>query len=358
MVEVGSDDKVHSVAKIAVLTAALEAEGFTATQALDGTGLRPDDLASAATRVSLRQIVRCCENALQLSADPQFAYRAGLRMHVSSYGMYGFAILSSTSFRQTMRFVEKYHQLSAPLVDIAFKEEGGSGAWIISPLSHPSVHSRLYRFLVELQFGIHASVHRDIMGSSFSPRELRAAFDAATGEGRTCEILGCSLAFDQPDNRFVFDGQWLDKTPDLGAQITYSTIVGLCDQLLDDMHLRVGIVGRVRQHLLVNLARPTSFEAIVRHMNMTTRTLSRKLRDENTSFRDLVQELKTHAAIKYLRDTELTVEEIASALGFSDAANFRQSFRRWTNSAPSDFRSGAESAEAGARPGPPQPGAE
>ena len=113
MVEVGSDDKVHSVAKIAVLTAALEAEGFSATQALDGTGLRPDDLTSAATRVSLRQIVRCCENALQLSADPQFAYRAGLRMHVSSYGMYGFAILSSTSFRQTMRFVEKYHQLSA-----------------------------------------------------------------------------------------------------------------------------------------------------------------------------------------------------------------------------------------------------
>jgi AraC-like DNA-binding protein len=278
-------------------------------------------------------------------------------MHVSSYGMYGFAILSSTSFRQTMRFVEKYHQLSAPLVDISFKEEDGSGAWIISPLSHPSVHSRLYRFLVELQFGIHASVHRDIMGSSFSPRELRAAFDAATGEGRTCEILGCSLAFDQPENRFLFDGQWLDKTPDLGAQITYSTIVGLCDQLLDDMHLRVGVVGKVRQHLLVNLARPTSFEAIARHMNMTTRALSRKLRDENTSFRDLVQELKTRAAIKYLRETDLTVEEIASALGFSDAANFRQSFRRWTNSAPSDFRSGAETAAAGARPDPPQPGA-
>ena len=123
MVEVGSDDKVHSVAKIAVLTAALEAEGFSAAQALDGTGLRPDDLASPATRVSLRQIVRCCENALQLSTDPQFAYRAGLRMHVSSYGMYGFAILSSTSFRQTMRFAEKYHQLSAPLVDISFKKE-------------------------------------------------------------------------------------------------------------------------------------------------------------------------------------------------------------------------------------------
>ena len=43
-------------------------------------------------------------------------------------------------------------------------------------------------------------------------------------------------------------------------------------------------------------------------------------------------------AIKYLRDTELTIEEIADALGFSDAANFRHAFRRWTKGAPQEFR--------------------
>ena len=346
MVEVGPDDKIHSVAKLVALTAALQAEGISPEQALEGANLSAGDLLSVATRVSQRQIVRCCDNALSLSADPHLAYRAGLRLHVSSYGMYGFAMLSSTSYRQTMRFAEKYHQLGAPLVDVAFKEEGSSAAWIISPLSHPNVHSRLFRFLVELQFGIHASLHRDVMGSSFSPRELRAAFDATAGETDRCEMLGCPLVFDQPDNRFVFDGQWLDRTPDLGSANTYSSIVGLCDQLLDDMHLRVGLVGKVREHLLVNLARPTSFDAIARHMDMTTRTLSRKLQAENASFRGLVEELKTRAAIKYLRDTELTVEEIASALGFSDAANFRQSFRRWTQRTPSDFRNRAETPSA------------
>jgi AraC-like DNA-binding protein len=43
-------------------------------------------------------------------------------------------------------------------------------------------------------------------------------------------------------------------------------------------------------------------------------------------------------AIKYLRDTNLTVEAIAESLGFSDAANFRQAFRRWTKAAPHAFR--------------------
>ena len=71
---------------------------------------------------------------------------------------------------------------------------------------------------------------------------------------------------------------------------------------------------------------------------MGERTLRRKLREEGTSFRELVDQLRMDMAIKYLRDTDLTVEAISESLGFSDAANFRQAFRRWTNAAPQAYR--------------------
>ena len=45
-----------------------------------------------------------------------------------------------------------------------------------------------------------------------------------------------------------------------------------------------------------------------------------------------------HLAIEYLRKTRMTNDEIASRLGYSDAANFRHAFRRWTFRQPSDFR--------------------
>jgi AraC-like DNA-binding protein len=48
--------------------------------------------------------------------------------------------------------------------------------------------------------------------------------------------------------------------------------------------------------------------------------------------------LRRDIAIRYLRETDLTVEDIAESLGFSDAANFRQAFRRWTNAAPYEFK--------------------
>lgn len=202
----------------------------------------------------------------------------------------------------------------------------------------PDIDATLYRFLVELQFGVHTTLHRDIMGPSFSPRVLEMTYSPHADMKSEANVFGCPLVFGQAENKFVFDRKRLDDVPELGNRITYTWVVALCDQLLDELALRVGIAGKVREFLLVNIARPTSFDAVARHLKMTTRTLRRKLRDENTSFRDILSELKAQVAIKYLRDTELTIDDVAASLGFSDAANFRHAFRRWTKSAPNDFR--------------------
>ena len=84
--------------------------------------------------------------------------------------------------------------------------------------------------------------------------------------------------------------------------------------------------------------RPKKFEYVAQSLNMSARTLRRKLHDENSSFRQLVDELRRDMAIRYLRDTALTVEDIAETLGFSDAANFRQAFRKWTKATPHEFK--------------------
>ena len=115
-------------------------------------------------------------------------------------------------------------------------------------------------------------------------------------------------------------------------------MVGLCDELQRELAQRVGVAGQVRKSLLATIGRRVDFDEIASQLGMPARTLRRKLQEQETSFCELVGELKSHLAIKYLRDTEMTVEDIAHALGFSDAANFRQAFRRWTETAPQDFR--------------------
>src|SRR6202022_3116053 len=116
-----------------------------------------------------------------------------------------------------------------------------------------------------------------------------------------------------------------------------------------ELKLNTGVAGRVREIFLANLGQPTNFERVAGHLKMSSRTLRRKLEQEGTSFRELIDELRAHAAIKYVRDTNLTIEDIAFALGFSDAAAFRHAFRPWTKSAPHEYRRGRIDIEPAAR---------
>jgi AraC-like DNA-binding protein len=338
MIRPGPDEKIYPVVKIATILELLSQQGVALAEALVGVHLSSRAISSPTTRVSLNQVIACYRNALKLSRDPRFAYHAGLRFHVSSYGMFGFAMLSSMNFRQTMHFAVSYHELATPLAEVSFKEADNSGVWTIVPVPHPHVDASLYRFLVELQFGIHLSLHREIMGPEFAPSELHVTYGPPENAPSYPELFGCPVRFGQSENKFLFETHWLDGVPKLGNEITYAAVLKLCDEMMEELQLHIGLVGKVRQVLLVNLMRPTSFEAVADYLHLSTRTLRRRLVDENTSFRKLVDELRMQMAIKYLRDTNLTIEDIAHALGFSDAANFRHAFRRWTKSAPQQFR--------------------
>ncbi len=71
---------------------------------------------------------------------------------------------------------------------------------------------------------------------------------------------------------------------------------------------------------------------------MSERSLRRRLAEEGVSLSELKDELRLQLAIELLRDTRLTMEDIAESLAFSDAASFRRAFRRWTGEAPQDYR--------------------
>jgi AraC-like DNA-binding protein len=338
MTKLGPSEKVYPVVKIAMVVDGLRDEGVSPKDAPAGIHLSETQLTSPAVRVSANQVIQSYGNAIKLSRNPHFAYHTGLRFHVSTYGMYGFAILSSTDFRRTMAFAVEYHQLAAPLVDVQFLERDKLAAWAMIPFPYPQVDGQLYKFIVELQAGVHLSLHRDIMGQLFCPSELHFTFGRPRGAQKDVEVFGCPVLYGQAENRLIFDANWLNGTPNFGNEVTYSEVLQLCDKLLGELKLNTGMAGRVREIFLANLGQPTSFERIAGRLKMSSRTLRRKLEQEGTSFRELIDELKAHAAIKYVRDTDLTIEDIAYALGFSDAAAFRHAFRRWTKSAPHEYR--------------------
>lgn len=338
MINPGPDDRIYPRNKLATILESLASESVSATDALRRTRLPPNALCASGTRVSFNQMIEACRNAAQLSHDPHFAFHTGLRFHVTTYGMFGFAILSSATMRQALTFALRYHQLSTPLCDFSFREEHGRGKWTLTPFPHPRIDSALYRFIVELESAAALTLTRDVMGSSFVAREVRFRFAPPRDASLYPQMYGCAVLFSQRENQCVFDASWLERAPQLGNAITYAEVVKLCDVLLDEMRLRIGLSGKVREVLLLNMMKQVSLEAVAKQLHVTARTLRRKLRQEDTSFRRLVDDLRLRLSIRYLRETDLAIGEVAHSLGFSDDASFRHAFRRWTNAAPAEFR--------------------
>jgi AraC-like DNA-binding protein len=332
------NQKLYGVSKIAVLVESLRREGVAPSKALQGVGLNERELHRADTRVSVNQIMGICRNALSLSRDPHFAYRAGMGIHLSTYGMYGFAILSSTTFRQGIAFALKYHQLAIPLVDLSWSEEGGRGTWSLIPIEGLHLADALWNFVVELELAIVLSLHRDYIGRAFSPLQVRLPFPAPPDARVYPDMFGCPVVFGQAQAGLILDSKWLAGEPQFGNEIAHLELVRLCDELLEEFRLRVGIAGRVREILLVNRMSMIRAAEVAKQLHMTERTLRRRLRAEKTSFRKVLAELRMRVAMKYLRDTGLSVGEIAHSLGFSEDSSFRQAFRRWSKVPPRSFR--------------------
>ncbi len=330
----GADDRVHTAVKIVAIRDALGREGVPAAAALAGTPLDPDAPVTAATRVSLSDILRVCANATRLTSSEHFALHVGCSLHVASYGQYGFGLLSGTNYRGIIDFATRYHLISAPLVSISFEEVQGMAAWVVELIPHPLVDADVYRYILEMQYGQTLTLHRELMGQHFAFDRLDVKWSALSNAKRSAAVLGCHLEFERPRNRFIFQSAWLEKEAHLGNPVTLSEVVGLCDLRMKEIDETVGMTGRVRAALLRTRLLPRSIESVADEFGTTARTLRRRLAVEGTTFRDIQDALRRDLALSFLHEKGRTVEEIAFALGFSDASNFRHAFRRWTSRRP------------------------
>ena len=286
LVHVGINEKVHDSTKLAAVFDALLSQGLSAEEILRGVGVAPERVHSPKTRISLKQLTTAYQNALLLSADKHLPYRIGTTIHVSTYGMYGYALLSCPDFRKAMEFAARYHALAAPLAAIEFSEDHEGAIWRIEPASHGVADRRLYRFIAELQIGVHISLMRDVMGPAFVPKEISLAYPQAHDFGLTAELVGCDVRFARPANQIIFESKWLDQTATLGNKTTHTAILALCDDMLEDLRLRIGAAGRIRAILLRDIANPPTFRVTAKLLGINARSLRRQLQQQAFHFED------------------------------------------------------------------------
>lgn len=81
-----------------------------------------------------------------------------------------------------------------------------------------------------------------------------------------------------------------------------------------------------------------SIDKIAEDINLSKRTLQRRLQQQQANFAQLRDTMRFHHAIKFLIDDHMSVDAVSKALDFSDRTSFTNAFKRWTGLSPSVFR--------------------
>jgi len=331
---------VYTPQRIAAVVDVLSKDGISASRALNGTDLSSSDLKSPHTRVSYRQVEAVFRNAIRLSKDPTIALRAGERMNAAAYGIYGYALLSSPTRADCIDFVTKYGRSIGALADVELLRQGNTATCIFEPLLSRNPMDDIYRFALEFAFATYQTISRDLYGASFRFSGLRVTYPPPSHAGIYRRMFRCPVQFDQPRNELEFETAWIDH-PTVCPDSRTNTMLGeMCGRIIDHVHQDGGIAAAIRRTLVEHHGHFPGMEAIAAELSMHPRTLRRKLEAQQLSYRQIVSDMRMRLAIEYLRNTRMTNDEIAARLDYSDAANFRHAFARWTGKSPSDFRYG------------------
>lgn len=152
-------------------------------------------------------------------------------------------------------------------------------------------------------------------------------------------LLHCPISFDADYHSVSFNARHL-KAPVIRNERELVAFLSVAPyHLIIKPVARDGSVSaRIQEMLADNLIEPPDFEALTSRLNMSARTLRRRLEKEGSSYQRIKDNTRRDAAITLLSRTRLPVAEIAIRVGFSDPSAFHRSFKKWTGLAPGEYR--------------------
>lgn len=155
--------------------------------------------------------------------------------------------------------------------------------------------------------------------------------------------------FDQPCSRLVYETRQMSlrvqrKSEDLRQYLARLPRDWIFARMKEWLASR-----QVRQYLLRHGMANARVEQVAKALNVSVRTLCRRLEDEHTSFQQLKDEVRRDLAVDRLANSAAGMAAIASELGFNDVSSFHRAFRSWTGMTPNAYRQSAEEPRSAAR---------
>lgn len=304
------------VTGVAVLLRYAEDHGIDPAALLTGSGLGVADVAVADREVTAEQELSVVRALLRHRGDDSptaLGERVGASYHLSSFGIFGFAMLASRTLLDAVNLASRYLDLSFTFA-LPHAELAGEQVRVV--VEGGTLPSDVRDFLVARDTTAIAAVLAELLPGL----PVRVEPGERGSDGRATAVL-------------TFPAAELDRPLPQGNPQSVVICESLCADLVTRRRERSGTAQQVRVLIAQELHRGAPAAVVAAGLGLSERTLRRRLSAAGTSYSELLDEVRATLAAELL-DSQLTVDDVALRLGYAEASSFIHAHRRWTGRTP------------------------
>jgi AraC-like DNA-binding protein len=323
---------------LGVIWKQLEEYGFDPAPVFREQGIEPEKIYDAGARVSVKRYQRLDVKAAEMSKDPFFGLKGSEYFRPAHLGALGFAWLASSSLRTAFDRLHRYSRVIQEKLTIELDED--DKYFYVRIADNLPMEGEALR--EDGQLSSLTKISRVICGNSLNPAKVYFKQTKPADTSYHYELFRCPVEFEAPATTLVILKEKVDQritgsNDELARLNEHIVIKYLAHNAKQD------IVNRVKAAIIDGLANGVVTEAsIANDLHTSPRNVHRKLQKENTTFKQLLTDVRRDLALQYIQDRSKTLTEISFMLGFSEASSFSRAFKAWTGKPPSEVRQNVE----------------
>jgi AraC-like DNA-binding protein len=314
----------------------LRQHGVNADSFLKDVGLRRADVSDEDNRISYAAVIALIERAATTLSDASYGLRLGAAQEARDSGMLGFLMLNSPTLLDALGNAQRYFHVLGEGEDIEVER---MGPHVTLRFRETDTALRGSRHNSEYIAAIIVRACRDMTRKRISPVRAEFIHGRPNAKVAYADYLGCPVKFHAEWDALIYDAGTM-HLPVIGADNKlFRVLERACQKILGPAPKKQDIVHDVRELVIDRVAKGgANFDDVARELNMSSKTLERRLAARGTTFSSLLDDIRNGLAKRYLSDADLRLEQIAYLTGYSEPAPLVRAFKRWTRTTPMQFR--------------------
>lgn len=306
--------------------------------ALAECAISAKDVENQESRIAVEKLALLMDYCNRILPDKDMSIQIARHFHPGMFHALGYAMMSSNSLRDALARIAQYKRVVSNTCSLIVEDTEDGLLFQMNIVCYEgSRRPVIANSSVEAFIATIVQFAREVVDPQLNPQKIFLKAAAPKVDYHS-DFFKCEVCYNQGVNGVLFDNQQARRRLMTGNPLITQAHEKMLDEFLsriDKSDLVHCVKNKIYEHL--SLGAPSQVD-IATMLGMSLRNLQRKLHEQGSNYKDILEQTRKKLALGYIEQPHLSLGEIGYLVGFSSVGNFNRAFKRWTCKTPGEYR--------------------